>query len=493
MRPSIASRLFLSFLITFLALVVLAGLALYGFAQQRGAMQFVINHHVQEISLFDDIRLQITDAVHQDRDYVLTGDTDFDDAFDADIEEIIRLLVVHAAMHRRDLLTPAEERGTNDLRRAVTEFKTVQDQVGELFAANRQAEARRLSEQRGQLAAAGALEAIQNLVSLERREASEHIAQAAAAAERSYQLMVITGLAAALVIGAVMISVTRSVTSPVQRLVDTMRQVDRGTLRMRTGLDGKDEIGELARHFDHMVARLERTFAEQGRFLADISHELRTPITIIRGHLEILARGTRTPDQVTRALTVSLDELDRMGRLVDDFLLLARATRPDFLAPTQVGLREFLITVFHKATAIAPRDWRLGSLADVTLVADPDRLTEAVLNLLRNAADHTAVNQRVELSSRLEDGMVEIAVADAGEGVSPGDLPHLFERFYRGASPRASGGSGLGLSIVHAVVIAHGGTVGAHSTPGAGSTFSIRLPLTGTAVPPVALERSERP
>lgn len=498
MRPlphqrSIAFRLAVSFLVTLLAMAAMAALAVYGFAQLAAATRLTSEHHLQETTVFDDIRLQIADAVHQDRAYARTGDPVFDEAFKADMEEIVRLFAVHAALHHPDRMTAEEERGIVRLRRAVDGFAAVHEEVDELFSARRRVEAAQLADRRGRQAAAGAVRVVTELVALERHEAAEQAARAAAAADRIYRLIIITIIAVAVVTGGVALSVTRSLTVPVARLVDTMRHVDRDTLGVRAGLNGGDEIGELARHFDHMVARLEATFQEQERFLSEISHELRTSITIIRGHLEILLRGTRTPDQVGRALDVSLDELERMGRLVDDFLMLARASRPGFLQMQDVPLRPFLAALFEKASGLAPRRWRLGNLADALIVADPERLTEAILNLVRNAADHTTNDEWIELSSRVHGGVVEILVSDGGQGIAAGDLPHIFERFYRGTSSRAVPGSGLGLSIVQSVIAAHGGTVLVFSLPGQGTTFTIRLPKAGPTAPVgTGVERSNR-
>lgn len=477
MFRSIASRLNAAFVAVLIALAAIGGLALYGFAEQSRAVGFVVEHHLQEMTVFDDIRLQIADAVHQDHDYVLTGDPAFDDAFESDLEEIERLLITHADLHRASGLTPAEVNGISSLRRAVDRYAEIQDQVDELFTAGRIADARALSSRFGRRAADVALVTIQNLVALERREGNEQLAGAAAEVDRAYRWMLIAALAVVVVTGAAALSVTRSVTVPVRRLLDATRRIDAGNLSVRTGISGANEVGELAGSFDYMVDRLEETFREQERFLADVSHELRTPITIIRGHLDVLDRGPRGPDQVTRAVAISLDELDRMGRLVNDLLLLARAMRPDFLDRERLALRPFLSGVYQKALGIAARPWRLGTLADVAAVADRDQLTQAVLNLLRNAAEHTGPTDAIELSSRQVDGIVEITVADDGEGIAAAEVPHLFERFYRGTGSDTRSGAGLGLSIVKAIAVAHGGDVRAERRAGEGTAFSILLPV----------------
>jgi two-component system OmpR family sensor kinase len=213
--------------------------------------------------------------------------------------------------------------------------------------------------------------------------------------------------------------------------------------------------------------------AGQEQFLHDASHELRTPVTIARGHLEVLRRSGTSAGEID----VALDELSRIERIVERLLLLAKADRPDFQVLTEIDLEAFLEDVFMRFAEVAPRRWRLGDLAAGTLVADAEQLRIALDALLENAVKHTEPGDAIELSSRAKGRGVSIEVADGGLGIPHAALGRIFERFGRADSGRnrSVGGVGLGLSIVHAIARAHGGTCSV-TTDGGGSTFALVLP-----------------
>jgi two-component system OmpR family sensor kinase len=212
----------------------------------------------------------------------------------------------------------------------------------------------------------------------------------------------------------------------------------------------------------------------QERLLHDVSHELRTPVTIARGHLDLLRRDGADPGP---EVTVALDELDRMARLVDRLMLLAKAERADFVELAEVDLQSFLEDVFVRWSELAPRGWRLGSVIPGTVHADRHALRIALDALLENAVAYTVTGERIELAANASDGFVTIAVADGGQGIPDEALGRIFERFGRvGPSrTRREGGAGLGLAIVDAIARAHAGECGVEASPG-GSTFFLRLP-----------------
>jgi signal transduction histidine kinase len=260
---------------------------------------------------------------------------------------------------------------------------------------------------------------------------------------------------------------------PLRDLRDTAHGITETDLSRRIAIEGDDEIAELARTFNDMLDRLQGAFTTQRAFINDASHELRTPITIVRGHLELMGDD---PEERRQTVALVTDELDRMSRLVDDLLLLAKAERSDFLRPEPVDVRELVEELLAKARHLGERDWRLDSGSPGSVVADRQRITQALMNLASNAVEHTADGDRIAIGAAAEDASVRLWVADTGPGVAPGDRERIFERFARGGGARRSDGAGLGLAIVRAIAEAHGGSVRLDDTPGGGATFSVLLP-----------------
>ena len=244
-------------------------------------------------------------------------------------------------------------------------------------------------------------------------------------------------------------------------------------LSRRIPVTGSDEIGQLAATFNEMLERLQHAFETQRRFLDDAAHELRTPLTIVGGHLELLDED---PEERERTLALVMDELDRMGRLVNDLLLLAKASRPDFLQPETVDLEDLTRELFTKASALAERDWRLAAIGTGRIVADRQRLTQALMNLSQNAVTHTHDGDAVELGSDLRNGKVRLWVRDTGPGVAERDQARIFERFVRLDRSPSGEGTGLGLAITQAVAEAHGGRVELDSRSGDGARFTVTIP-----------------
>ena len=278
---------------------------------------------------------------------------------------------------------------------------------------------------------------------------------------------------------------------PVGMLADTARQISETDLDRRLPVQGSDEIASLIGSFNSMVDRLQDSLSTQRRFLDDAGHELRTPITIIQGHLE-LAGDDATAFADSRE--VVLAELARMNRIVDDLLTLARAERLDFLDRHPVDLDEFTERVLDRARSLGEHDWHLDGVGVGVVEADADRLLQAMLNLVANAVRHTPAGGRISIGSRVSSARFELWVADAGEGIDPADHARIFDRFARPTETRSPGGSaGLGLSIVRAVAEAHGGDVRVDSTLGHGATFTIRIPLDGAGGATSAPEPAEGP
>jgi two-component system OmpR family sensor kinase len=223
-----------------------------------------------------------------------------------------------------------------------------------------------------------------------------------------------------------------------------------------------------------MLDRLQSAFADQRRFLDDVGHELRTPLTIVRGHLELIDEGT--PDERERTRDLLIDELDRMTRLVNELLTLAQSARPDFLRRSVIDAGELLARVHEKAVVLADRDWRTSAASTGALNCDPQRITQALLQLAANAIRHTQPGAVVEMGCRVDADSARFWVRDEGTGIEPAETARIFQRFYRAAGQPRATGSGLGLSIVAAIAEAHGGRAEVDSEPGMGSTFAVVIP-----------------
>lgn len=259
----------------------------------------------------------------------------------------------------------------------------------------------------------------------------------------------------------------------VRKVTGTAQTISESDLMRRIELSGHDELAELAKTFNSMLDRLESAFASQQRFLDDAGHELKTPITIVRGHLELLEE-----DPQERAETVALvtDELDRMSRMVGELLLLAKAQRPDFLRLEPVEISDLFDELFAKAGVLAHRSWLLEGERQGSLLADRQRLTEAMMELTTNAVRHTDEDGIIALGAAVKDREARLWVRDQGVGIAPADQATLFERFERSGPRRRADGAGLGLSIVRAIAQAHGGRAEVDSVPGEGALFTIVLP-----------------
>jgi len=272
--------------------------------------------------------------------------------------------------------------------------------------------------------------------------------------------------------------------APIDAITRTAQQINRTQdLSRRIAVQmPQDEIGRLTATVNDMLDRIQSMFDRQRQFLADVSHELRTPLTTIRGELDIMGRSDCLDTEALQAMT---DESERMSRLIGDLLLLARAQDNAVeLERRPVELDTLLLDVYRQARTLAGNVQvvKLGHEDAATVIGDRDRLKQLLLNLATNALSHSPPGTQVTLSLRRDGEWARLEVADEGPGIPPGDLPHIFDRFYRvdKARSRHSGGTGLGLSIVRWIATAHGGEVRVDSAPERGTTFSVILPLAPT-------------
>ncbi|MBW4622720.1 MAG: HAMP domain-containing histidine kinase [Cyanosarcina radialis HA8281-LM2] len=262
---------------------------------------------------------------------------------------------------------------------------------------------------------------------------------------------------------------------PLGTLATTAQSISGTDLTQRIPVRGKGELAKLAVTFNKMMDRLESSFISQRNFVNDAGHELRTPITIIRGHLELM--GNDLGDRQA-SLAVVMDELDRMSGFVEDLILLARAERPNFLQIETVDAGAMTQEIFDKVQVLARRNWQLEAVATGKIAVDRQRIIQAVINLADNAAQHTETTDAILIGSRICKSNVYFWVQDSGEGIALDNQQRIFDRFARSPNHRRrSEGAGLGLSIVKAIAEAHSGQVTLQSQVGVGSTFTIVLPL----------------
>ncbi len=277
---------------------------------------------------------------------------------------------------------------------------------------------------------------------------------------------------------------------PLRRMAEVAARVDAGDLHPRIHVVSSEaaELRVLADAFNHMLDRLTEAFAGQRAFVADASHELRTPLTVISGQLEVLAAQSQPSEpEVRRVERLVQAEITRITRLVDDLLLLAKAEQTEFLQVQPIELPEYVRELWDGMSLVAVRRFELGKMPHGVLSADPDRLAQALRNLIANAIEHTAeVEGLVRLDVEdLGGGWVCFAVEDDGPGIDPQECERVFDRFHRTdtARDRASGGAGLGLAIVRAIAQAHGGHVTAMKGHAHGARIELKLTGLHTEAP----------
>lgn len=288
--------------------------------------------------------------------------------------------------------------------------------------------------------------------------------------------------AAVIVVGLLAWVIAGAVLRPVRDLTETARRITDEDLSARLfDPGGEDEVAVLVRTFNGMLDRLERASAAQREFLADAGHELRTPLTVVHGHVEQLEAGIVPPAEREETLALVREEVARMGRLVDDLMLLARSEQPDFLRPESVQLAELTERIFRRAHALEGPDWSVEA-ADGEIRADGERLIQAALNLVANAARHTPAGAPVVIGSSLDGRECAIWVDDSGPGVPAADRETMVRRFARGPDRRRAG-TGLGLAIAQTVAEAHGGRIAIGDGEGGGARVAIVIPRDGGEAP----------
>jgi two-component system, OmpR family, sensor kinase len=275
---------------------------------------------------------------------------------------------------------------------------------------------------------------------------------------------------------------------PVDRMVEAARRISAERLAERVEETGAgDELDRLAQTFNRMLSRLDAAFQQVRRFSADASHELQTPLTALRGELEVALRSSRTPEEYQETLKSALEEIERIARLVEGLLILARAESGALRMDRRpVDLAELVEEVYWRLKVLADErsvDLRMTGLEPVTVTGDRDRLRRLLVNLVDNAVKYTGPGGQVGLSVAREGERVRVEVSDTGRGIPLEEQEQIFQPFFRSEAVLSEQGSGLGLSIARSIALAHGGELSVESEPGKGSTFRVGLPVETQAAP----------
>jgi len=302
------------------------------------------------------------------------------------------------------------------------------------------------------------------------------------AIDDAFVTFAVVAAASLIVVGLVGWFVAGRLLAPIRHLRETAARITGSDTSERIEVNGTDDVSDLTVTVNGMLDRLDVALTGQRQLLDDVGHELKTPITIVRGHLELMQADDPAEVESTRALAI--DELDRMGSLVRDIADLATVQRPLRLALAPVDIGELTRSIRTKASALSPRHlWVATGTAEVVARVDADRLTQAMLQLAANAVSHGSPAGRIELGSALARGRLILWVSDNGPGIEPENVTGIFERFRRARIGRGTGGSGLGLAIVSAIADAHGGAARVESVAGHGATFVIDIPLVAVDEP----------
>lgn len=307
--------------------------------------------------------------------------------------------------------------------------------------------------------------------------------------QRVNRALVIAAAVATVAALLLAILLARTVTRPLRALTQATGAVARGQLGESVPVSSQDELGQLTAAFNRMSSDLAEAQARRQQLTSDIAHDLRTPISIIQGHAEALRDGVLPPTSETFDLIH--DEASRLHRLVEDLRTLSQAEAGELTLVQRLVSPEQLLQQIAAARQPQAAAKEIGLSLDIAphlpeLLVDPDRMAQVLNNLVDNALRHTPAGGQVHLAAARQGQTVTIRIQDSGPGIAPEDLPHIFERFYRGDKSRRrhNGGSGLGLAIARSIIRRHGGEIEAESRPGEGATFIVSLPVPDPAAVP---------
>jgi heavy metal sensor kinase len=289
-----------------------------------------------------------------------------------------------------------------------------------------------------------------------------------------------TSISVTIVVGYFM---AKKALRPVDQIRRAAVKISSSNLDEKIDIAGRrDELGRLAETFNAMIGRLKDAFQRVNQFSIDVSHELKTPLTILKGETEVALRKEREKDDYQKLLLSNLEEIDRMSCIIDDLLLLSKADTKDIkLNIEEIALRDLIMGVCMNMKVVADKKevvLQTGEMEDVRVKGDELKLRRMILNIVENGIKYSQTGGKVIVSSYVNDGYAQIDVKDEGIGISEQDIKYVFDRFFRAdRSRKRESGSGLGLSISRWIAEAHKGSIEVKSQPAQGSIFTIKLPI----------------
>lgn len=480
-RLSIGARMLSGFLAVVLLMGAIVATSLLYFSRLESSLRELLDEEFPEVHALWEIRGRITEI--EVELYDILAEQRLDPSVPAIVrqyEAIDDLLVHYVDLHGS--ISPKSQQILDQFGDSFERLKASSGNVLALAEQQRWPEANTIFRDQTKALNDAALIYLGSLLTYENDEVSMQSLNALTAGESGRRTLSALFLAGVAVSVALVLVLTRSVTRPIMKLVASTERAAAGDLAARAEVMGRDEIGRLAERFNEMLDRLVKSISDQKQFYADASHELRTPITVIRGESEVALRGPDSLEGYREALQNVAAAASQMTILVDELLFLARSEAGQVeyhMLDLEFGslLRE-VVDMSEGLAGIKGVGLRLGEVPSVRIEGDRQRLRQLFLNLLDNAIKYTPAGGQVSVAGTEQTDQVSIEVSDTGIGVASGEVPRVFERFFRGeiAKSASERGTGLGLSIADSIARAHGGSIDIHSEPNKGTRVVVALP-----------------